>query len=147
MRMENLRLNCRKASFTVEAVFVVSIVVWIVVSICYLSVFTHDQTALFSLTQSYVEQAVENGSEFTEDGLRAGLMPYISSHMMLCRIDNISVKKRLMSVDVDLEYTTQVQFPFAGKLLSAGRPRRIRISHEVLFAPYRMWSMEVDDGD
>lgn len=145
--MENLWLNCRRASFTVEAVFVVSIIVWVVASICYLSVFTHDQAALFSLTQSYVEQAVENGSEFTEDGLRDELIPYISNHMMLCRVDDISVKKRLMSVDVDIKYTAQVQFPFARKLLSAGRSRKIRICHEVLFAPYHMWSMEVDDGN
>lgn len=147
MRMEDLRLNRRRASFTVEAVFVVSIVVWIVASICYLSVFTHDQAVLFSLTQNYVEQMAENGNEFTEGQLEAGLIPYISSHMRLCRIDHISVKKKLMSVNVDIEYTAGVQFPFARKLLLTGYSRRTRICHEVLFAPYRMWSMEVGNGN
>lgn len=145
--MENLWLNRRRASFTVEAVFVVTIIVWVVASVCYLSVFTHDQAALFSLTQSYVEEVEENGKEFTEDRLAVGLAPYLRSHMMLCRIGNISVKKKLTSVDVDIEYTAEIRFPFARELLRAGHPRRIRICHEVLFAPHRMWSMEVIDGD
>lgn len=147
MRMENLRLNRRRASFTVEAVFVVSMIVWVVASVCYLSVFTHDQAAMFSLTQSYVEQMEENGNEFTEDRLEAGLAPYLRSHMMLCRISYISVKKKLTSVNVEIEYTAEVRFPFARELLRAGRPRRAQICHEVLFAPHRMWSMEVVDGN
>lgn len=146
MLMENLRVNGKRASFTVEAVFVVSIVIWIVAAICYLSVLSHDQTALFSLTQNYVEQAVENGKEFTESGLGKGLMQYISSHMMLCHIHHISVKKNLLSVSVDIEFMADVQFPFARALLSAGHLRTTRVFHEVLFAPYYIWDCEAAKG-
>ena len=51
--MENIQLKIRKASFTVEAVFVVTIVIWIVAAICYLSVYSHDEVALYTLTQNF----------------------------------------------------------------------------------------------
>ena len=39
----------KKASFTVEAAFIFSIAIWILFSICYLSMYVHDRTAVYSL--------------------------------------------------------------------------------------------------
>ena len=50
-----------KGSFTLEATFVVTIILWIVFSLCYLSLLSHDQVVLYSggqkcLRENYREE-------------------------------------------------------------------------------------------
>ena len=51
----------KEGSFTVEATFVVTITLWIIFALCYLSLFSHDQAVLYSggqrcLRENYSEQ-------------------------------------------------------------------------------------------
>ena len=41
----------KEGSFTVEATFVVTITLWIIFALCYLSLFSHDQAVLYSSGQ------------------------------------------------------------------------------------------------
>ena len=74
--MGDIYMIWKKASFTVEAAFIFSIVIWILFSICYLSMYVHDRTAVYSLGQHYLEMALENGAEVEERELKEGL-PFI----------------------------------------------------------------------
>lgn len=142
MHMENIRLKVSKASFTVEAVFVVTIVIWIVAAVCYLSVYSHDEAALYTLTQNFLELAVENGKDLKESEVQIGLRKYLEEHLILTRTKQVGVKKKLRFVYADIEYYADVRFPFASMLLPAARGKQIRISHEKLFAPDYMWDCE-----
>ncbi len=152
MYMENVWLKRTKASFTVEAVFIMTISIWVTASICYLSVYSHDRTALYSLAQNYLEQSVENGKNFTESEVRSGLKKYLEEHMLLFRIDGVSVKKGALSIQSEIRFHIEARLPFAARLLSSDSERRSSISHEVLFAPCYMWDCEIlygrgKDGD
>ena len=142
MYMENIQLKIRKASFTVEAVFVVTIVIWIVAAICYLSVYSHDEVALYTLTQNFLELAAENGKQLKESEVQIGLREYLEEHLILSRMRRVGVKEKPQFVQVDLEYYADVKFPFPKILLPAARGKRICISHEKLFAPNYMWDYE-----
>ena len=92
--MENIQLKIRKASFTVEAVFVVTIVIWIVAAICYLSVYSHDEVALYTLTQNFLELAAENGKQLKESEVQIGLREYLEEHLILSRMRRVGVKEK-----------------------------------------------------
>ena len=80
----------KKASFTVEAAFIFSIAIWILFSICYLSIYVHDRTVTYSLGQHYLEVAVENGAEVGEEELKEGLERYLSQKLLLCDIGKVT---------------------------------------------------------
>lgn len=140
--MENIQLKVRKASFTVEAVLVVTIVVWIVAAICYLSVYSHDEVALYTLTQNFLELVAENGNELKESEVQIGLRKYLEEHLILSRTRRVDVEEKPQFVQAYIEYYADVKFPFARILLSAVRGKQICISHEKLFAPDYMWDYE-----
>ena len=144
--MENICLNGRKASFTVEAVFVINITIWVLMAVCYAAVYSHDRTAMFSMAEQYIEQAVEDGKKFTASDMETGLKQYVNEHLFLCRADSISVKKELLSVRVDITFHAEVSVPFIKRLLTGDKGRKISLSHELLFAPEYLWnSREIRD--
>lgn len=136
--MKNVRMKSRTASFTVEAVFVMCITVWVLAAVCYLSMYSHDRTALYTLAENYLEQSVENGKGFSKADLESGMKQYIGKHLFLCRIEQIRVERKVMSVSAEIMFYADVQIPFVRKLLTGSRGRNIHISHEVLFAPNYM---------
>lgn len=136
--LKNVRMKSRTASFTVEAVFVMCITVWVLAAVCYLSVYSHDRTVLYALAQNYLEQSVENGKEFSKTDLESGMKQYIGKHLFLCRIEKIRVEKKVMSVSAEITFYADVNIPFARKLLTGDRGRNINLSHGVLFAPNYM---------
>lgn len=144
--MENICLNWRKASLTVEAVFVINITIWVLMAVCYVAVYSHDRTAMFSMAEHYIEQAVEDGKKFTASDMETGLKQYVNEHLFLCRADSISVKKELLSVRVDITFHAEVSVPFIKRLLTGEKGRKISLSHELLFAPEYLWnSREIRD--
>lgn len=144
--MENICLNGRKASLTVEAVFVINITIWVLMAVCYVAVYSHDRTAMFSMAEHYIEQAVEDGKKFTASDMETGLKQYVNEHLFLCRADSISVRKELLLVRVDITFHAEVSVPFIKRLLTGEKGRKISLSHELLFAPEYLWnSREIRD--
>lgn len=123
------------AAFTVEAVFVINITVWVLAAVCYLSVYSHDRAALYTLAQNYIARSVENGKEFTEAGVADGMKRYLERHLFLCRIQHIRVEKRVTSVRAEITFYADVHVPFVKRLLTGSGGRKLRISHGTVFAP------------
>lgn len=135
-------MNWGKASFTVEAAFVMSITIWVMAGICTLSLFSHDQTAMYSLMQNYLEHSVENGKQLADSEIQKGMKEYLQEHGMICRVDAVFIKKDLLSIRADVTFHPEITLPFVRQLLSADKGRTIDVSHERLFAPYYLWDSE-----
>lgn len=138
--MESIWLNRRKASFTVEAVFVINITIWVLAAVCYAAVYSHDRTAMYSMAEHVMEQSVENGKKFTVTEMEARMKQYMNEHLFLCRADRITVKRAFLSIRADITFHAEVRVPFIQKLLTGEKGRKISVSHEVLFAPEYLWS-------
>ena len=140
--MENIRVTVRRASFTVEAVFVMSITIWIIMAICYLALYSHDNAVMYSLAEHYVEQAVEDGKEWKESELQSGLKKYLQKHVMISQIDRVSVNRQVLSVKAEIAYHVNVEMPFIKTVLSGGHGATVCVFSKVLFPPYYMWDAE-----
>lgn len=136
----------KKASFTVEAAFIFSIAIWILFSICYLSMYVHDRTAVYSLGQHYLEMALENGAEVEERELRVGLEAYLSEKLLISEIGRVYVKKGLVSVEAEISLLLTIQFPFVKEILTGREGKNIDLAHERLSAPNVLWDSEVIKG-
>ncbi len=143
MSMGNIQLKRKKASFTVEAVFIMSITIWVLISICYLSMYAHDQTAIYSLGESFLEETVENGKEWKETETASALRKYVEEHLMISRIGKVSVKKKILSVEADILFYVNIRIPFLKRMLTGENGKQIHLSHEKIFPPYYMWDSEV----
>lgn len=137
----------KKASFTVEAAFIFSIAIWILFSICYLSMYVHDRTAAYSLGQHYLEMALENGADVREGELKEKLEKYLSDKLLICDIGRVHVKKGLVSVEAEVSLLLAIRFPFVKELLTGQERKKIDLSHERLSAPDILWDAEVIKGE
>ncbi len=144
--MGDIYMIWKKASFTVEAAFIFSIVIWILFSICYLSMYVHDRTAVYSLGQHYLEMALENGAEVEERELKEGLENYLSEKLLISHTGRIRVKEGLVSVEAEIPLLLAIRFPFIKEILTGQEGKRIYLSHEKLNAPYIVWDSEVIKG-
>lgn len=143
MSMENTQLKKQTASFTVEAVFIMSITIWILLSICYLSMYAHDQTAIYSLGESFLERTVENGKEWKEGETASGLRQYLQEHLMISQIKEVSVRKKVLSVEADVLFCVDIHVSFLKRMLTGENGKQVYLSHEKIFPPYYMWDSEV----
>lgn len=140
-------MKWKKASFTVEAAFIFSIAIWILFSICYLSMYVHDRTMAFSLGQHYLEMALENGAEVGEGKLKEGLEEYLSEKLLICDLGGVHVKKGLASVEAEVSLLLTIRFPFIKELFTGRKGKKIYLSHEMLSAPDILWDAEVIKGE
>lgn len=143
--MEDIRLIKGTASFTVEAVFIMSITIWVIFSICYLSIYAHDRTAIYSLGEGFLEEVVENGKEW-EDKDTFRFRKYLEEHLIILKIKEVSVRKKVLSVEADILFYVDIHVPFIQKMLTGEDGKQIYLSHERIFPPYYMWDGEVIRG-
>lgn len=120
-----------------------SIVLWVIISILYLSMYAHDRAVLGSLGNHVLEVSVENGAEWKEEEVSAQLKKYLQDHLLICNIKNVSVDKKILSVEAEVLFEVNVHFPFVKKLLTGSGGKKVCISHELIFPPYYLWDSEV----
>ncbi len=145
--MENHRMSWRRASFTVEATFIMVFVTWVILGICYLSLFIHDRTVLPSTGINYLAMCVEQEQMPGEAQMETGLMECLQDQMLLCKIQSVSVKKRALALEVRVRFKAQVSMPFVKEFLT-GRDRELDTFSYPLSRPCNlMWDSELWKGD
>ncbi len=137
------RLN--RGSFTVEATFVVTISIWVVLMVCYLALYAHDETAMYSLGHNYLEMAFENGASPSEAEAANELQQYLQKHMLIGRIYEVSVEKKWFSMEAVFRYETTISVPFIRKLLTGEKGVTMIVSRENFRPAERMWDREILD--
>lgn len=136
-------LKLKGASFTVEAVFIMTITVWIFISICYFSLYSHDSALIGSLGHNYIEMQMESKEEMKENKLENEAKKYIQKQLFICEIEDIAVHKKVLSLDMEIRYRADIRFPFAEKLMTGKAGKVIRFSHELLRPAQYLWDSEV----
>lgn len=145
--MENLRQRLVIGSFTVEATFVIPISIWIVVLVCYLAMYAHDETVLVSLGHNYLEMAFENGENPSVSSLETNMQKYLQKHLLIGQVDEVAVKKTGWSVCASFTYQSKVSESFIKKLLTGKEGRKVSVSRERFLPAERMWESEIFEFD
>lgn len=126
----NMQFNDKvKGSFTLEATFVVTIILWIVFSLCYLSLLSHDQVVLYSSGQKCLR---ENYPEEQSREVMQKQLFILKINKVVCK-ENVLKKK--MTVTAEIVMTA----PF----LSKQTEYRDEMEIENWTCSKRMWDAEI----
>ncbi|MCR5691503.1 MAG: hypothetical protein K6G62_04705 [Eubacterium sp.] len=101
-----------RASFTLEATFVVSICVWVLVALCYCGLYIHDQAILESETNACLARAIRSDKLEASGEIRRGL----EGKLLLTEVKKVEVKDFLVYQRAQVTYDLNLSFPLLRKI-------------------------------
>lgn len=110
----------KEASYTVEAVFVTSICVWVLLALIYGSLYIHDRTILGSVTNELTKRHFQAAEATVSEKWKKDVKEDLSKRLFLMQINKVEAKKELTCVKVKVSYrlpisVTNIKTLFTGK--------------------------------
>lgn len=94
----------KKASYTVEAVFVCSICIWVLLALMYGSFYIHDRMILGSLTSERAAEHFQRGEQPVSVQWENEMKKELSDALFLMQIQEVEAKKNPICVRVQVKY-------------------------------------------
>ena len=101
----------KEASYTVEAVFVGRITIWVILALLYSSFYIHDRMILGSEIANRIESgAQERGEWSVSEKEENNLCRLLNEKLFLMKINQVSLTKKIASVRADVRYSLPISF-------------------------------------
>lgn len=110
----------KKAYYTVEATFVVSICVWVLFALVYGGFYIHDRVLLGSLTNEMTSSRFQNGRESVTEKWELQVKSELERQLFLMQIQEVKGKKGLLTVQIQVRYRLPISLNKIKKILSGG---------------------------
>ena len=98
----------RKASYTVEAVFVFSICLWVLFALMYGSFYIHDRMIVGSMTSEMAAEHFQRGEKNTSAQWEKEIKQKLSAALYLMQIQKVEAKKGLAGIEIQVKYRTPI---------------------------------------
>lgn len=134
------------AYFTVEATFVVTISIWIILGIVYLSLFTHDYCVIYSITENTLSEMTNNGKKYEKSKIEGEIRNKLGSKMMITQVDHVWVEEKLRAIKVEVGYAMNVKLPFVRELVEKIRDTKMEVERHVICPAKDRWNSEIVKG-
>lgn len=132
--------------YTVEATFVMTICIIVLMSLCYSGLYIHDRVLVRSeMNQSLAENFLEDGEMTSE--WRSKVKESIASRLFLMKIQTLEVSRGLASADMTLTYELPISIRKIQRIFTSGKPSvSITVTREIVKpAEYKWDAMLVND--
>lgn len=135
-----------KGIYTVEAVFVMSICIWILVGICYGGMYVHDRMILASVTNGETAAWLSRTDSAETKKWCEDLKKVLDKKMFLIRIRGVKANSVLSGKKVQIHYVLPVSWSFLKKILTQGKAELAyeTVREDIVPAKY-MWDREIVD--
>lgn len=110
----------KKAYYTVEATFVVSICVWVLFALIYSGFYIHDRVILGSVTNEMTSSRFQNGRESVTGKWELQIKGELERRLFLMQIKEVKGEKGLMTVTLQVRYGLPISLDKIRKILSGG---------------------------
>lgn len=133
--------------YTVEAVFIVTICIWVLMAILYSGLYVHDRMVVISeMNQKLAEKFQRGDGEGTlewQDEARQS----IANKLMLMRIKKIKVKKGALSAEMTVTYDLPVSLRGIKSLFGGGRQyMSLAVAREIVNPVKYKWDYDILTG-
>lgn len=129
--------------YTVEATFVMTICIVVLMSLFYSGLYIHDRTLVRSeMNQSLAEQ-IQEGREMTPEW-RADVKKSIISKLFLMKVQKLEVSKGLVSVDMTVTYELPISIRKIQGIFTGGKPSvSLTVTREIVRAAEYKWNADL----
>lgn len=94
----------KKAGYTVEAVFVFSICLWVLLALIYGSFYIHDRMIVGSVTGEMAAERFQRGEKDISAQWEKEVKQKLSDALYLMQIQKVEAKRGLSSVEIEVKY-------------------------------------------
>ncbi len=133
-------------SFTVEATFIICITIWIIISTMYLAFYVHDEAAIYTMSQEYMDGCIRENEDVDDKDFKA----YLNKHTMLCKVTDVNTNKSLLKCQTNIKYMADINLGFTGVLMSGMKEKDMCVEHENRNPVRELWLVNKDikeDGE
>ena len=131
----------KEASYTVEAVFVGCITIWVILALLYSSFYIHDRMILGSEIGNRIECGSERGELSVSEKEENNLCRLLNEKLFLMKINQVSLTKKIASVRADVRYSLPISLVTKSAFISdkeIGSEYRTCLLYTSLRAPQRI---------
>ena len=98
----------KEASYTVEAVFVGCITIWVILALLYSSFYIHDRMILGSEIGNRIECGSGRGELSVSEKEENNLCRLLNEKLFIMKINQVSLTKKIASVRADVRYSLPI---------------------------------------
>lgn len=133
------KIRYADAYYTVEAVFIVSMCVWILIALCYGGFYVHDRLLLASEINEHTAEWISRGTE-KKDEWKKEQKAGLQKKMFLFQIQRIRIKNELKTQNVQVTYTVPISWNTMKKLFTGNSSSLTCDAEREVIEPARsMW--------
>lgn len=110
----------KQANYTVEAVFVISICIWVLIALFYGSFYIHDRVILGSVTNEWTAAQFQKAETAVSEKWKQDVKKDLERRLFLIRINRVQAKKNLSDVKVEVYYKLPISIKNIKALFSGG---------------------------
>lgn len=133
------------AYYTVEATFIVTIGIVVLVAILYAGFYVHDRLELESITQektaAWVRMPEEN--RWSDGKFKKKLKKELKDHLYLLRVAGVSVSGKVMSKKVSVSFSLPISISFLKRVWGGDKGMRTEKVSVPLVSPLK-WKWDAD---
>lgn len=133
--------------YTVEAVFIVTICIWVVMALLYSGLYIHDRMVVVSEMNQKLAEKFQRGDGEAALEWQDEARQSIANKLMLMRIKKIKVKKGVLSAEMTVTYDLPVSLRGIKSLFSGGRPSMsLAVARELVNPVKYKWDYDILKG-
>lgn len=125
----------KDASYTVEAVFVISVCIWVLLALLYGSFFIHDRAILGSVTNELTAEEFLRADTAVTEGWQQNVREKLEKKLFLMRINKVEAKKGVASVKIQVRYRLPVSIRNIKALFSESEGEELFVTTKELTRP------------
>lgn len=110
----------KQANYTVEAVFVISICIWVLIALFYGSFYIHDRVILGSVTNEWTAVQFQKAETAVSEKWEQDVKKDLERRLFLIRINRVHAKKGVADVKVEVYYKLPISIKNIKALFSGG---------------------------
>lgn len=130
--------------YTVEATFVMTICIWILMALFYSGFYVHDRMIVESEMNGVLSQHFQKGEGKITREWQEKIKAYMDKKLFLMRIQKLEIKKGLASADMCLTYQLPISLGRLKQIFSKGKSSlSFSVSRELVRPAKYKWDYDI----
>lgn len=130
--------------YTVEATFVVSICVWVIVALCYGGLYIHDRLVMETVTNQIAYRGFSDETNFDIGEWKTKCRKELDKSLYLMKVRTVNTDRGVNAIKIKIRYRLPISFRYLKKILSGGKTELVfETSREMIQPAKYRWNYDL----